>query len=54
MKLLEFQFLILEIIEKINKNNFKKDFSKKNYNALKTKFSIENEIKNIKNFLKLI
>ena len=50
----EINTFVLEIIEKINKNNFKKDFSKKNYNALKIKFSIENEIKNIKNFLKLI
>ena len=50
----EINTFVLRIIDKINKNNFKKDFSKKNYNVLKTKFSKENEIKNIKNFLKLI
>ena len=50
----EINTFVLRIINKINKNNFKKDFSKKNHNALKTKFSKENEFKNIKNFLKLI
>ena len=50
----EINTFVLRIINKINKNNFKKDFSKKNHNALKTKFSKENEVKNIKNFLKLI
>ena len=45
---------VTKIIAQINKSNFKKNYSKIRYNMLKKKFSKENEMKNIKNFLKLI
>ena len=38
----------------MNKSNFKKNFPKKKYTILKKKFSKEMELKNIKNFLRLI
>ena len=50
----EINKFVLNIIDIINKNNFKKNNFKRKYNMLKKNFSKENEIKNIKNFLKLI
>jgi len=50
----EINKFVLKIIEKIDKSNFKKDFSKKKYDILKKKFSKKNEINNIRKFLKLI
>ena len=50
----EINKFVLKIIDKINKSNFKKDFPKKKYTILKKKFSKEMELKNIKNFLRLI
>ena len=50
----EINKFVSKIIEKINKSNFKKDFTKKKYNALKKKFSKKNEMNNIRKFLKLI
>jgi len=50
----EINKFVARIIDKIDKNNFKKYYSKRKYNLLKKKFSKENEIKNIKKFLKLI
>ena len=41
-------------IERIIKDNLKKNYSKKHFNRLKKKFSKENEVKSVKNFLKLI
>ena len=45
---------IKTIIERIHKDNLKKNYSKKQFIKLKKKYSKENEIKNIKKFLKLI
>ena len=50
----EINKFVLKIIDKINKSNFKKNFPKKKYTILKKKFSKEMELKNIKNFLRLI
>ena len=50
----EINKFVLKIIDKIEKSNFKKDYSKRKYNMLKKKFSKQNEIKDIKKFLKLI
>ncbi len=50
----EINKFVLRIIDKIKKSNFKKDYSKRKYNMLKKKFSKQNEIKDIKKFLKLI
>ena len=50
----EINKFVLRIIDEINTNNFRKNYFKKNYNILKKKFSKENEIRNIKSFLKSI
>tara|TARA_B100000700_G_scaffold172623_1_gene190715 strand:+ start:6402 stop:6740 length:339 start_codon:yes stop_codon:yes gene_type:complete len=50
----EINKFVINIIDVINKNNFKKNNFKRKYNMLKKKFSKGNEIKNINNFLKLI
>jgi hypothetical protein len=50
----EINKFVLKIIDKIHNNNPKNNYKKKNYIMLKKKFSKENEIKNIKKFLKLI
>ena len=50
----EINKFVLKIIDKIHNNNPKNNYKKRNYIMLKKKFSKENEIKNIKKFLKLI
>ncbi len=45
---------VFNIVDQVNKNNFKKNYFKNKYKIIKKKFSKENEIKNIKSFLKLI
>ena len=50
----EINKFVLNIINEIKRNNLKKKHLKTKYNLLKKKFSKENEIKSIKNFLKLI
>jgi hypothetical protein len=50
----EINKFVVRIINKINKIDLKKNYQKKKYNKLKKKFSKENEIRNIKKFLKLI
>ena len=50
----EINKFVSNIISKINEKKLKKNYSKKKYNTLKKKFSKENEIKNIKKYLKLI
>jgi len=50
----EINRFVKTVINRIHKNNLKKNYSKKQYNILKKKFSKENEVKSIKKFLKLI
>ena len=50
----EINKFVKTVITRIKNNNYKKKYSKKNLNLLKKKFSEENEIKNIKKFLKLV
>tara|TARA_A100000164_G_scaffold330957_1_gene319783 strand:- start:396 stop:1418 length:1023 start_codon:yes stop_codon:yes gene_type:complete len=50
----EINKFVFNIISKINEKKIKKNYSKKKYDILKKKFSKENEIKNIKRYLKLI
>ena len=50
----EINNFVKTIINRISRINFKKNYSKNQYNRLKKKFSKENEIKNIRKFLKLI
>ena len=50
----EINKFVKTIINRINKSNLTKNYSKNQYKRLKKKFSKENEIKNIRKFLKLI
>ena len=50
----EINKFVKTIIERIIKDNLKKNYSKKHFNRLKKKFSKENEVKSVKKFLKLI
>ena len=50
----EINIFVKTILKRIIKDNLKKNYSKKQYNRLKKKFSKESEAKNIKKFLKLI
>ena len=50
----EINKFVLKIVDKIHKTKPNNNFKIKNYIMLKKKFSKENEIKNIKKFLKLI
>ena len=50
----EINIFVKTILKRIIKDNLKKNYSKKQYNRLKKKFSKESELKNIKKFLKLI
>jgi len=50
----EINIFVKTILKRIIKDNLRKNYSKKQYNILKKKFSKESEVKNIKKFLKLI
>ncbi len=50
----EINKFVLKIIEKINKDDAKKNYKKRNYRKIERIFSKENELKNIKKFIKLI
>ena len=50
----EINRFVKTVIERIHKDNYKKNYSKKQLISLKKKFSKVNEIKNIQRFLKLI
>ena len=45
---------VLKIIEKISKDDAKKNYKKRNYRKIERIFSKENELKNIKKFIKSI
>ena len=50
----EINKFVKTIIKIIRNENFKKNYSKKQFNSLKKKFSKENQLKNIRKFLKMI